>query len=354
MKDDALPPLVKITDPRLASILGCTLMTKRSNAENTGAGANLDALVIEPYANPFRVYPLVEDYEKFKALFDKGVDCYIINTGDFLGKKTTTHYEFNGSIFKTITENEEGDYSAESYNTLGWLLEKESNDAFNNRYAISYEYNGIGQQVAVSTPHLAGGASQKVKRTEYDVYGRPTTITSPEGKITRFTYDKLKTTADDGQQQIISTRDAQGNIVEHQDIGGTVRYTYFANGNLKTADYSGIPTDVHHLVKNHISLTEKDVVPITTSFLAPPGKRIEFHLEIFFENHANPLVIKDGSKPFSVVSYPYANEKPARTYVPVNVVDAEEKSVNITQCQWYSQCLQMVHGNIKKADISND
>lgn len=122
----------------------------------------------------------------------------------------------------------------------------------------------------------------------------------------------------------------------------------------ETADYSGIPTDVHHLVKNHISLTEKDVVPITTSFLAPPGKRIEFHLEIFFENHANPLVIKDGSKPFSVVSYPYANEKPARTYVPVNVVDAEEKSVNITQCQWYSQCLQMVHGNIKKADISND
>ena len=162
-----------------------------------------------------------------------------IQTTDFLGKKTTTHYSFNGSIFKTITENEEGAYSAESYNTLGWLLEKESNDAFNNRYAVSYEYDGIGQQVAVSTPHLAGGASQKAKRTEYDVYGRPTTITSPEGKVTRFTYDKLKTTADDGQQQIVSTRDAQGNIVEHQDTGGTVRYTYFANGNLKTADYSG-------------------------------------------------------------------------------------------------------------------
>ena len=151
----------------------------------------------------------------------------------------TEHYEFNGSIFKTITKNEEGAYSAESYNTLGWLLEKESNDAFNNHYAVSYEYNGIGQQVAVSIPHLAGGASQKAKRTEYDVYGRPTSITSPEGKVTRFTYDKLKTTADDGQQQIVSTRDAQGNIVEHQDNGGTVRYTYFANGNLKTANYSG-------------------------------------------------------------------------------------------------------------------
>ena len=160
-------------------------------------------------------------------------------TTNFLGKKTTMRYSFDGGIFKTITENEEGAYSAESYNTLGWLLEKESNDAFNNHYAVSYEYDGIGQQVAVSAPHPTGGASQKAKRTEYDVYGRPTTITSPEGKITRFTYDKLKTTADDGQQQVISTRDAQGNIVEHQDMGGTVRYTYFANGSLKTADYGG-------------------------------------------------------------------------------------------------------------------
>ena len=102
MKDDALPPLVKITDPRLASILGCTLMTKRSTAENTGAGANLDALVIEPYANPFRVYPLVEDYEKFKALFDKGVDCYIINTGDYLGKKVTK--EVSLGVIETVVD----------------------------------------------------------------------------------------------------------------------------------------------------------------------------------------------------------------------------------------------------------
>ena len=159
-------------------------------------------------------------------------------TTNFLGKKTTMRYSFDGGIFKNITENEEGAYSAESYNTLGWLLEKESNDAFNNHYAVSYEYDGIGQLMSVSAPH-PGGASQKAKRTEYDVYGRPTTITSPEGKITRFTYDKLKTTADDGQQQVISTRDAQGNIVEHQDTGGTVRYTYFANGSLKTADYGG-------------------------------------------------------------------------------------------------------------------
>ena len=44
--------------------------------------------MVEPYANPFRTYPLVNDYEKFKKLVaEKNVACYIINTGDFMGKK---------------------------------------------------------------------------------------------------------------------------------------------------------------------------------------------------------------------------------------------------------------------------
>lgn len=84
MKDDSLPPLVKINDPLMASTMGCTLMTKRSNAENV-TGLH-DDLVIEPYANPFRVYPLVEDYRKFRRLFESGVACYIINTGFYMGK----------------------------------------------------------------------------------------------------------------------------------------------------------------------------------------------------------------------------------------------------------------------------
>ncbi len=82
MKDDSLPPLIKVNDPLMAATMGCTLMTKRSSAENIeGSKQNL---VIEPFANPFRVYPLVEDYQKFRSLFAGGVDCYIINTGFYL------------------------------------------------------------------------------------------------------------------------------------------------------------------------------------------------------------------------------------------------------------------------------
>lgn len=88
MKDPTLPPIVKLKGASLASVMGATLATKRSSAERLAAGVDPNALVVEPYANPFRTYPLVNDYEKFKKLVaEKNVSCYIINTGDFMGKK---------------------------------------------------------------------------------------------------------------------------------------------------------------------------------------------------------------------------------------------------------------------------
>ena len=88
MKDSSLPPVVKINDSIMASVMGACLATKRTSAEKLADNVDKDALVFEPYANPFRTYPLSEDYNKFKELFENsGVDCYIINTGHFLEKK---------------------------------------------------------------------------------------------------------------------------------------------------------------------------------------------------------------------------------------------------------------------------
>nr|WP_307993005.1 phosphoenolpyruvate carboxykinase (ATP) [uncultured Niameybacter sp.] len=90
MKDPTIPPIVKLSGPSLASVMGATLATKRTSAERLAPGVDPNALVVEPYANPFRTYPLVNDYEKFKALVEeRNVDCYILNTGDFMGKKVT-------------------------------------------------------------------------------------------------------------------------------------------------------------------------------------------------------------------------------------------------------------------------
>ena len=88
MKDPTIPPVVKLKGASLASVMGATLATKRSSAERLAPGVDPNKLVVVPYANPFRTYPLADDYEKFKKLVEeKNVDCYIINTGDFMGKK---------------------------------------------------------------------------------------------------------------------------------------------------------------------------------------------------------------------------------------------------------------------------
>lgn len=106
MKDDSLPPVVKIDDPVLAAVFGLTLATKRSTAEHVIGDVDLDTLVIEPYANPFRSYPLGEDYANFRELFQKqATACYILNTGAFNGKNIAP--EVTLASIETIIEHPE-------------------------------------------------------------------------------------------------------------------------------------------------------------------------------------------------------------------------------------------------------
>jgi len=87
MKDPTMPPVIKLRDAALGSAMGATLATKRTSAERLAPGIDPEALVVEPYANPFRTYPLRLDYLRFKKLLADGVDCYVLNTGSFMGKK---------------------------------------------------------------------------------------------------------------------------------------------------------------------------------------------------------------------------------------------------------------------------
>ena len=104
MKDPTIPPCVKLKGAALASVMGATLATKTSTAERVAAGTDMNALRIVPYANPFRTYPLVNDYVKFKKLVEeKDVACYIVNTGDFMGKKVKK--EDTLGVLEAIVEN---------------------------------------------------------------------------------------------------------------------------------------------------------------------------------------------------------------------------------------------------------
>lgn len=102
MKDPTIPPVVKLSGAALGSAMGATLATKRTSAERLAEGVDPNALVVEPYANPFRVYPLEMDYTRFKQLIADGVDCYILNTGDFMGKKVQPKHTLG--IIESIVE----------------------------------------------------------------------------------------------------------------------------------------------------------------------------------------------------------------------------------------------------------
>lgn len=118
MKDDVLPPLVKIADPFLGATLGATLATKRSSAENVKK-SETNKLVIECYANPFRVYPLKEDFQDFYELLQhEGVECYMINTGHFGDKKIPKEVSLHlieGIVENTVSFVPFGDMEGLSY-----------------------------------------------------------------------------------------------------------------------------------------------------------------------------------------------------------------------------------------------
>ncbi len=103
MKDPTMPPVIKLKGAALGSVMGATLATKRTSAEKLPDGVNPEQLVVEPYANPFRTYPLSVDYKLFKSLFESGVDCYVINTGHFMGEKVMPEHTLG--IIESIIEN---------------------------------------------------------------------------------------------------------------------------------------------------------------------------------------------------------------------------------------------------------
>lgn len=144
-----------------------------------------------------------------------------------------------------------------------------------------------------------------------------------------------------------------------QGVGENVRLGFnLGSEDLKARQViegTGVPTNTEYSMNKNINVKKEETVSITASFLVPQGKKIDFHLEICFYGHDNPLIVKDGDKPLSVVSYPAANKPPKRTYVPVNVTDKDpSESYAITQCLWYDQCRQMVAREMKSKDVSRE
>ena len=137
MKDPTIPPVLKLKGASLGSAMGATLATKRSSAERLAKGVDPNALVVEPYANPFRVYPLAMDYERFKQLILDGVDCYILNTGEFMGTKVQPKHTLG--IIEAIVEGNANFHQWENFTDIE-IMDVEGFDASfkNDEYAKQF------------------------------------------------------------------------------------------------------------------------------------------------------------------------------------------------------------------------
>jgi len=82
-KDTSLPPISKVSRNTLSVAMGASLSTMRAKGVENVDAKELEKLVIEPFANPFRVHSLLEDCKQFHKLFQMGCECYIMNTHAF-------------------------------------------------------------------------------------------------------------------------------------------------------------------------------------------------------------------------------------------------------------------------------
>lgn len=103
----------------------------------------------------------------------------------------------------------------------------------------AFEYDHQDRLTKESEPYT-GSAATQWNETQYDEYGRIKKTISYTGKTTNITYSGLSSTANNGIKSVTTTKDPLGNVVSVSDPGGTITYTYYANGMQKTASYSGI------------------------------------------------------------------------------------------------------------------
>jgi len=164
----------------------------------------------------------------------------IISTTDYLGKSATTNYS-PGTLGGLIIEesSDVGNVSTNSLNVFGQRIANKTKTVTGTEIETITQYDPYGRLSSQSEPAAPGSASQWTS-TIYDQYGRVKQINSFTGKVTSFTYNNFSVTVDDGNKSITTTKNAVGQIEILQDPGGTINYSYFANGNLKTAHYAGI------------------------------------------------------------------------------------------------------------------
>ncbi len=169
-----------------------------------------------------------------------------IQKTDYLGKSEKyTYTKTRGyGVFK-ITIGDDGSRSTSQIDAYGREVRK-GTKTINNKWSyIDLEYDSDDRLISESHPYFSDASATVWKETKYDVYGRliqavSLKTASTPGKVVNYTYSGLTTTEDDGIKSKQSVYNALGQIISLTETpGGTITYSYYANGNLKESVYEG-------------------------------------------------------------------------------------------------------------------
>lgn len=162
-----------------------------------------------------------------------------VKVTDYLSKNLVTSYVEGTSNQYTVTSTgDDGSGSINVYDKLKRLTLTKQKDVLGQWVSKSYVYDKFDRVTSESEPYMGTSPSQW-NTTEYDIYGRTIRGTAFTGKMSTITYNGLTATVNDGTKTVSTTKNAMDNVTRVQDPGGTINYTYFGDGAMKTTVYDG-------------------------------------------------------------------------------------------------------------------
>lgn len=157
---------------------------------------------------------------------------------DFLGKKIDYTYTKSNNLYTTTQVGEDGSLSTVISNALAQVVKK-GKLLIDGQWSYStIEYDYLGRKLRESEP-FTGSSPSLWTTVTYDDYGRTIKNVEPTSKTTNYIYDGLTVTSNDGIKTTVTVKNSNDHVISATDNGGAIAYSYYANGNLKNADYAG-------------------------------------------------------------------------------------------------------------------
>ncbi|MEN2486653.1 RHS repeat-associated core domain-containing protein [Flavobacterium sp. B11] len=165
---------------------------------------------------------------------------------DKLNKTISYKYTRNAenTIISVTADALDGSAVEETFDDLGRKIKTSQKDLNGNFSSVSFMYDIFDRNYKTSEPYFGSNASQW-NETKFDIYSRPEQSKSFTSRTITALYNGLTSTLIDGNKTKSFTKNAIGNLISTTETtGGTIKYDYYANGNLKQTDYNGVKINI--------------------------------------------------------------------------------------------------------------